>query len=204
MTLASRPEAGDPLAFFGRDEIRTGRLRLRRPRRRDFAALHEGIVETLPALVRWLPWAHPTHDRGDTRRYLRQARVARTRRSALEFLIELEATSALLGMASLHRIEWLRRCCGLGYWIRHSAQGKGYASEAAGALAEHALRELGLHRVEVYVALDNPASQRVAEKIGFRREGIARETEFVNGRWVDHVQYSLLHHDVVSPDGAGS
>jgi ribosomal-protein-serine acetyltransferase len=201
MTPAAEADEGNPLAVLRSDEILTARLRLRRPRRRDVGALHAGVLETLPDLIRWLPWAHEGHDRFDTRRYLRNARIARAQRSALEFVLELRETSTLVGASSLHRIEWGRRCCGLGYWIRRSAQGKGYATEAAGALAEHAIRELGLHRVEIHVALDNPASQRVAEKLGFQREGIAREVEFVNGRWVDHVQYSLLRHEITSALG---
>ena len=42
------------------------------------------------------------------------------------------------------------------------------------------------------MALENHTSQRVVEKLGFEREGVAREVEFVNGRYLDHIQYSLL------------
>jgi RimJ/RimL family protein N-acetyltransferase len=182
-------------------EIATPRLRLREPRRSDLDPLHEAIQETLQELVRWLPWAHPGHSRSDTRRYLRSARLARTQRSALEFLIEEPASGTLLGIASLHRIDWARHSAGLGYWIRRSSWGKGHASEAARALSSWAFHTLGLHRLEAHVALDNPASQRVVENAGFHREGIARENELIGGRYVDHVQYSLLAPEVLDARG---
>lgn len=173
-------------------EIASQRLRLREPRRSDLDALHAAIEETLPELARWLPWAHLEHSRADTRRYLRGARLARAQRSALEFIVEDVVDGALLGVTSVHRIDWIRLSAGLGYWVRRSRQRKGVAAEAGRLLCEYAFRSLGLHRLEAHVALDNLASHRVVDRIGFRREGIARENEVIAGRFVDHVQYGLL------------
>lgn len=172
-------------------ELRSERLLLRPPRRSDLAALEEAIDETIDALSLWLPWARPGHSRADTRRYLRSARLARNRRHSFEFAV-CDHTETLLGMVSLHRIDWLRRCCGMGYWLRRSAWGKGFATEAARAALEFGFGPLGLNRIEVHVALENRASQRVAEKLGLQREGVARGLEYVNGRYLDHIQYALL------------
>jgi ribosomal-protein-serine acetyltransferase len=180
-------------------EIRTERLRLRAPRRGDLHALDEAIRETLDELVSWLPWAHAAHGRGDTRSYLRNARLARAQRSAFEFVVEEATGRELLGIVSVHRIDWTRGCGGIGYWVRRSSWGKQVATEAARALVEHSFRTLGLRRLEAQVAPGNAASQRVVEKLGFRREGVAREFEFVNGRYLDHVQYSLLRREVIGP-----
>jgi ribosomal-protein-serine acetyltransferase len=166
-------------------------------------ALDEAIQETLPDLVRWLPWARPNHTRQDTRLYLRGARLARSKRRAFEFLVEDIQSGAVLGITSLHRIDWARRCAGLGYWIRRSAWGKGAATEATDAVIEYAFHDLALNRLEVHVAPENLASLRVAEKLGFQREGIAREAELINGQYSDHVQYSLLRSDLSElPGGA--
>lgn len=185
----------EPLA-----ELLTEHLKLRTPRRADAAALDEAVQETLDDLILWLPWARPGHKLGDTRRYLQGARAARRRRQAFEFVIEDQADARLLGMVSLHRIDWLRRSGGVGYWVRRSQQGRGIAPEAARAMLDVAFIECGLHRVEVLVALENKPSQRVAEKVGFIREGVARGAEFVNGRYLDHIQYALLRGDVMSED----
>ena len=178
------------------NEIVTERLRLRAPRRGDAAPLHDAIAETLADLVPWLPWARADHGAAETRRYLRAARSAWSRQSAFEFVIELRESGRLAGVTSLHRVDWLRASAGLGYWVRRSEWSRGIATEAANAALGHALAALRLHRIEALVALENKASQRVIEKLGFTREGIAREAEFVDGRYLDHIQYSFLRGDV--------
>lgn len=189
--------------FYGVEplgELLTERLKLRAPKRADSAALDEAIQETLDELVLWLPWARPGHSLGDTRRYLRGARSARNRRQAFEFVIEDQGDGRLLGMVSLHRIDWMRRSGGIGYWVRRSEWGRGIAPEAARAMLDVAFVECGLHRVEVLVAPENKPSQRVVDKVGFVREGVARGAEFVNGSHSDHIQYALLRSDVMSDD----
>jgi ribosomal-protein-serine acetyltransferase len=153
-------------------------------------------------LVRWLPWARPGHNRQETRRYIRGARLARAQRRALEFFIEDIGSEEALGIMSLHRIDWVRRSAGLGYWVRRSRWGKDIATEAAICVIDHAFRDLRLHRLELHIAPANLASHRVAEKLGFQREGIARQAEFINGKYHDHVQYSLLCSDVLGPAGS--
>ena len=195
MRMGGFPLTDDPADGL----IATERLRLTAPRRGDLDALDEAIAETLPQLVRWLPWAHPLHGKADTRRYIRSARLARSRRAAFEYALWERQGGRLVGIASIHRIDWSRRSAGLGYWVRESAQGRGYATEAAGALVEDAFRRIGLHRIEAHVALENTRSQRVPEKLGFTNEGIARESELIGGHWIDHIQYSLLDRDVLGP-----
>jgi ribosomal-protein-alanine N-acetyltransferase len=175
--------------------IETERLVLRLPRRRDVGVLDAAIAETLAELVEWLPWAHPSHSRTDSRQYLRHTRITFRDRSAIELAICCRKTGELVGMASLHRIDWTRACAGLGYWVRRSKWACGYATEGAGALVRYGLTQLSLHRVEAHVATGNAASQRVVEKLGFQREGVARAIEQINGRYLDHIQYSLLRDD---------
>ena len=182
--------------------LHTERLTLRPPGRSDLDALDAAVHESVLELVRWLPWAHPNHARADSRRYIRGAQAARSNRTAFEFAIEERATQTLIGMASLHRIDWARRVAGLGYWVRCTCHGKGYATEAASRLLRHAFVDLDLHRVEVLVAVDNHASHRVVANLGCRREGIARGSERVAGEYLDHVQYSMLASD--SYGGGGS
>lgn len=181
------------------DAIDTARLRLRAPSRSHLDALDEAIRETLEELVRWLPWARRTHSRADSRHYIQSARAARARRLGFEFVIEEADTGVLLGMTSLHRVDWHRRTAGLGYWVRRSRWGSGIAAEAGMATLEQGFRHHRLHRIEAHVALDNVASHRVIAKLPFRREGIARGYERVEGRPLDHVQYAVLASDLEVP-----
>jgi RimJ/RimL family protein N-acetyltransferase len=62
----------------------------------------------------------------------------------------------------------------IGYWTAPEARGRGVAVRAARLHAEWGFRRLGLPRIELVADVDNPASQRVAEKAGWVREGVAR------------------------------
>jgi ribosomal-protein-serine acetyltransferase len=189
---------------LGAAELFTERLRLRGPRRGDSSPLHEAIEETLDELVPWLPWARPGHSRAETRRYLRAARAAWARRTSFEFVLELAASGTILGIVSLHRIDWLRHSAGIGYWIRRSRFGHGFSTEACEAVLDHAFDALRINRVEALVALGNKPSQRVVEKLGFTREGVAREAELIDGEFLDHYQYSLLDRDRLREDADAS
>ncbi len=83
----------------------------------------------------------------------------------------------------------------IGYWIKSDLTGKGLATEAAGALVALGFENMGIHRILMRIAVGNHPSRRVAEKLGFSYEGIAREEILVRGQWMDHEVYSLLERE---------
>ena len=81
----------------------------------------------------------------------------------------------------------------VGYWCAPEARGRGVATRALRLLCRHALDDLRLDRLELVTDPDNRASQRVAEKVGFRREGVLRSHLLhPDGRRRDSVMFSLL------------
>ncbi|WP_338676727.1 GNAT family protein [Streptomyces sp. SCSIO 30461] len=70
----------------------------------------------------------------------------------------------------------------LGYWVVGSARGQGVAAEALRAVAAWALGDLQIPRLQLYVEPWNAASQRTAERVGFRREGLLRSCRSVQRR----------------------
>jgi ribosomal-protein-alanine N-acetyltransferase len=83
----------------------------------------------------------------------------------------------------------------LGYWVARDRQGRGLATLAAGEVVRFAFDELGLHRVEAGTLVDNVASQRVLEKNGFTRIGLARRYLLIGGEWRDHILFERLADD---------
>ena len=80
-----------------------------------------------------------------------------------------------------------------GYWCIAAARGRGATTRALRILSRFGFGELGLGRLELIADPDNLASQRVAEKAGFRREGVLRSHLLhPDGRRRDSVMYSLL------------
>ena len=81
----------------------------------------------------------------------------------------------------------------IGYWCASAARGRGVTTTALRLLSRYAFDELGLERLELVTDPDNRASQRVAEKVGYRREGILRShIRHRDGRRRDSVMFSLL------------
>lgn len=77
----------------------------------------------------------------------------------------------------------------LGYWVAERLNGRGLASRAVGDLVGIAFGEFGLHRLEAGTLVDNVASQRVLEKNGFERIGLARRYLLIAGEWRDHLLF---------------
>lgn len=86
----------------------------------------------------------------------------------------------------------------IGYWCAPAARGQGLTTRALRVLSRFALGELKLERLELITDPDNHASQRVAEKVGFRREGVLRSHLLhPDGRRRDSVMFSLLPGELV-------
>jgi [ribosomal protein S5]-alanine N-acetyltransferase len=80
----------------------------------------------------------------------------------------------------------------LGYWVAERLGGRGLATAAVGESADIAFGELGLHRLEAGTLVDNVPSQRVLEKNGFERIGLARRYLRIAGEWRDHLLFQRL------------
>lgn len=83
----------------------------------------------------------------------------------------------------------------LGYWIGEEWWGRGYATEAAEAVVRFAFEELGLERVHARTFARNPASRRVLEKIGMRREGLLPRHFKKWNEFVDVEIYGIVLED---------
>lgn len=83
----------------------------------------------------------------------------------------------------------------IGYVLRPAHRGRGYATEAAGALVDHLVAEHGIHRIEASLAPDNVASMRVLEAIGMTFEVLARDAFCFDGVWEDDLRYAMTAAD---------
>ena len=86
--------------------------------------------------------------------------------------------------------------CNLGYKLGRDACGKGYMTEALRAGIDVVFRDYGLHRIEANIMPRNLPSLRLAERLGFRREGLSRQYLKIHGIWEDHVHMVLLNEEV--------
>ena len=88
----------------------------------------------------------------------------------------------------------------IGYWVRKSAQGKGYATEITNALLRYAFNALGASEVWISHGEGNDASRRVIEKLGFIRDGFMKDREkFHDGRIIPGWRYKRHNTDDLPP-----
>lgn len=82
--------------------------------------------------------------------------------------------------------------CSIGYRTDSAHRRKGYALEAASFLIPLIHENYGVKRIEADILVENTASLRLIEKLGFEYEGIARKSHSVGGVDRDHLRYALL------------
>ena len=144
-----------------------------------------------PFFQRFSDW-EPRTD-AEARAYLDAHEQARRRGEQIELaLVEPDDENLLLGGASLNNVDLEQGRGAVGYWLAPHARGRGVATHAVRLLVGWAFRDLQLARLELTCGPDNLASQRVAERCGFTREGVLRSHVPFKGARRDTVVYSLL------------
>jgi ribosomal-protein-serine acetyltransferase len=168
-------------------------LELRLLEERHAAELFSLVEKHREHLRTWQPWPDRTRTVDDILAFIRTAlaQFAANRGPTAG----LWSNQALCGVASYHPIDWENRSAALGYWLAADHQGRGLVTRAVRALVTHAFTELGLNRVEIRCAVGNRKSRAIPLRLGFGEEGVVREAQWLNGRFVDHVIYGMLARD---------
>jgi len=110
------------------------------------------------------------------------------------FAVVDRSTGELLGSIG---VRYLDSAVGeVGYWMKREARGRGLATRALALLSRWALVEKSLARFQLRADVENVASQRVAEKAGFVREGVLRSSLELMGERRDVIMYSLVPDDL--------
>ena len=126
------------------------------------------------------------------------------RGDAVHLMMLDRAAGRMVGAISLFHADWEIRSAEIGYGVRSDARGRGYATEALAAVARWALTEGGIQRAWLTTNTDNAASARVAEKVGFRREGTLRRAGREDDGLHDLAIYSLLDDELPELRAEGS
>jgi RimJ/RimL family protein N-acetyltransferase len=165
-------------------------VRLRPWREADGPAMVAAFSD--PVMQRF-SWRATPYTETDARDFFAEQEQARLRGDALNFaLVQPYDQDVVLGAISLDEVRLDQGCAAVGYWLAPGARGRGAAADAVRLLARWAFAELGLARLELTCGPDNEASQRVAERCGFSREGLLRSHVPFQGARRDSVIYSLL------------
>ena len=141
-------------------------------------------------LRQWLPWVDQTHSAEDIRHFI--ARVEAQCEADQGPNTGIWVDGVFAGNVGCHPVDWANRNCSLGYWIDAAQQGKGVITRCCAAMLGYLFDEMRLHRVEIRCGTGNTRSCAIPARLGFTREGLIRQAEWVNDRWVDLVVWGML------------
>jgi [ribosomal protein S5]-alanine N-acetyltransferase len=178
-------------------ELQTERLVLRHSR----PGMEDAMVDFLVAneaghFDRWGPSTSPAFFTAAFWKEKLKLEVENFRRDlAVRFVMHLRPDeSRIIGSVNYSQIvRGVFQACYLGYMIARDCEGKGLMREALQAGNGYMFAERRIHRIMANHIPDNERSARLLARLGFVREGAARDYLFINGAWRDHVLTSLTH-----------
>jgi RimJ/RimL family protein N-acetyltransferase len=112
--------------------------------------------------------------------------------TAAVFAIQDYDTSQALGQVGLVHIDHGMQSAEVIYWLAAEARGRGAATRAVRLLCEWAFSAVNLRRLNLFTIVGNAASERVAERAGFSRNGVKRAYREINGKKRDMTAFSLV------------
>jgi RimJ/RimL family protein N-acetyltransferase len=135
-----------------------------------------------------------------------EAYEAGRRDGTREAFAAVDGDGSFVGLALAPDIDREGREVELGYVVSPAARGRGVATRMLALLTQWAFDELGVLRIALIIDAANPASERVAARCGYVREGVMRSTHLKNGIRIDAGIWSRLASDQVrggaaSPSG---
>jgi ribosomal-protein-alanine N-acetyltransferase len=175
------------------DELGDSRVRLRAMRRDDIEPWVRAFAAEPQLAVMLGTETDPTPD--DLKRRLKRWSDRARAGAGAEFVVASPDADRLLGAVNLFAVDWHGRRGELGIWLERSARGHGLAQAALALMLDLMFAHLGLERAEMTTTPANAAALRLAERLGFVREGLLRSRDVQRGRRVDAVLLGLLRED---------
>ncbi len=121
--------------------------------------------------------------------------IYRGRGDRYTWLVESDGERA--GWITLAIVNWEHGLSELGYALATRHHGRGTMTAALGQLLPELLLRTPVERIEARCTVDNEASRKVLEKLGFVHEGTLRSYFVLHGRRIDHRLYALLREDYI-------
>ena len=175
--------------FSNLPTLRTARLTLRPARMSDAADLYEYSKD--PEVARHVLW-DAYRSVGEARMYLKYVQRQYRLNEPASWGIELKATGRLIGTIGFMWWNQEYRSAEVGYSLSRAYWNHGLMTEALRAVIKFGFEEMNLNRIEAQHETTNPASGRVMEKVGMKKEGVLRQRLRNKGKFVDVALYSVL------------
>lgn len=147
-------------------------------------------------LGKWLPWIQYNTSQSHTEKFIKNAL---SKRNKLEMAVyTIWYNNRLAGMIDLQSIDTINSKSYIGYWLGKEFTRQGIMTLACSGLINIAFDFYNLNRITIRCATGNTKSCAIPERLGFTFEGIERQSEWLNGRFVDLKVFSMLKTEWVN------
>ena len=153
-------------------EIVTERLLIRTPIIEDASAMNAAIRYSLPELKNWMIWAQEAPTLDTSRSNLEGAIVKYEAGKDCRLHLFLKDSNIFIGSSGLHFRDKSVPSFEIGYWLSTEFVGNGYVTEAVQGITKFGFEQFGAKRIAIRMDDRNSASWRVAERSGYKLEGI--------------------------------
>lgn len=154
--------------------------------------LYNLVEQNFDFLSKWLNWAKKASDFDYVEQYIIYAQDLYSENRG--FHAGIFYKNILVGLVSF---EYSRsnKSGSLGYWLVEDFNGNGIVTRACKAIVDYAFDSLCLNRIEIRCASKNYKSQGIPTRLGFKKEGLIRHGEELDGVAIDHILYGLTIED---------
>ena len=155
------------------------------------------LLDGDPEITRWMETIPQPYRESDARAWIERTLGYWREGSGAQFAITDAQNDALLGGIGIGWTDATHGVAEVGYWLTSKARGRGLTTRALRLITQWTLGPLQCQRLQLRADERNIASQRVAEKAGFTREGVLRSVQFSarHNRRIDFVIFSQLPTD---------
>lgn len=156
----------------------------------DGAELFRAVDESRPHLRPWLNWVDPTTKPEHSVQFIHQSLQQLNNQEAIA--LGIFSRQHIIGSIGMHNWDHTLRKAQLGYWIDAEHEGRGIVQRCMQRFIKFLFEKTDLNKLEIHFVPTNKRSAVVAERLGFKTEGILRQSILRNGMLEDIVVTGLL------------
>ena len=171
--------------------LRNDSITLNRLKTEDDSLIYKALKSSITEISPWLSWLDQDYDQASASEFIKLQ--LNNWAQGIEYTYAIrDRAGKFVGVISLHMFDTQNDVASIGYWINSQSTCQGFCSQAVKLLVQNALKPLNLIRIEIIVAIENKASQRVAEKAGAIYEGVLKNRLRPKGIATDAKMYAII------------
>lgn len=147
----------------------------------------------------WLPWVDQMQTVANFRQHIIETNKRAADKTDYGFAIIINRN--IVGRMGIHHINHQNKTGEIGYWLAESMQSRGIITKCCKALITHGFTLLNLNRIEIKCGVGNTKSMAIPEKLQFKQEGILRQAEWLNEKFIDLYLYAMLKEEWMNKQG---